>query len=100
MCGTKNDGGRQSAQSFISEALGRIKKEEIELREIWENSQLAEPFHAVQRARLTYRDAECEFDGLSATSSPWHGIHIEECKFRMTEQRVAYLNNIYASDRL
>ncbi|MDF4820816.1 DUF1311 domain-containing protein, partial [Vibrio parahaemolyticus] len=44
---------------------------------------------------LKYRDAECEFTGLSSTPSPWQGVQIEECKLRMTLERVEYFNGVY-----
>ncbi|MBF4248923.1 DUF1311 domain-containing protein [Vibrio anguillarum] len=77
------------------EAIVRISEEEAALREIWSQTELVEPFRKAQRAWLKYRDAECEFFGLSSTPSPWQGVQIEECKLRMTLERVEYFKDIY-----
>ncbi|HHF2892520.1 TPA: lysozyme inhibitor LprI family protein [Vibrio diabolicus] len=77
------------------EAIARISEEEAALREIWSQTELVEPFRKAQRAWLKYRDAECEFSGLSSTPSPWQGVQIEECKLRMTLERVKYFKNVY-----
>ena len=77
------------------EAISRISEEEAALREIWSQTELVEPFRKAQRAWLKYRDAECEFSGLSSTPSPWQGVQIEECKLRMTLERVEYFKSVY-----
>ncbi|WP_241639431.1 lysozyme inhibitor LprI family protein [Vibrio parahaemolyticus] len=77
------------------EAIARISEEEVALREIWSKTELVEPFRKAQRAWLKYRDAECEFSGLSSTPSPWQGVQIGECKLRMTLERVEYFKSVY-----
>ncbi|WP_019274212.1 lysozyme inhibitor LprI family protein [Vibrio coralliilyticus] len=77
------------------EAIARISEEEAALRETWSETELVEPFRKAQRAWLKYRDAECEFSGLSSTPSPWQGVQIEECRLRMTLERVEYFKSVY-----
>ena len=77
------------------EAIGRISEEEAELRKVWSYTELVEPFRESQRAWLDYRYAECEFIGRSSTPSPWQGVQIENCKLRMTLERVEYFKAVY-----
>jgi uncharacterized protein YecT (DUF1311 family) len=77
------------------EAIARISEEEAALKETWSETELVEPFRKAQRAWLKYRDAECEFSGLSSTPSPWQGVQIEECRLRMTLERVEYFKSVY-----
>ncbi|WP_337247455.1 MULTISPECIES: lysozyme inhibitor LprI family protein [unclassified Vibrio] len=77
------------------EALKRVKEEETALRKTWEKTDLVKPFRAAQRAWLTFRDAQCRFSGLSSTPSPWQAVQIEECKVRMTLERIAYFKAVY-----
>lgn len=77
------------------EAIDRISEEEAFLRSMWSKTELVAPFRRAQRAWLKYRDAKCEFSGLSSTPSPWQGVQIEECKLRMTLERVEYFKGVY-----
>lgn len=77
------------------EAIGRISEEETVLKETWSKTELVEPFRKAQMAWLRYRDAECEFSGMSSTQSAWQGVQIEECKLRMTIERVEYFKGVY-----
>ncbi|MDC5818886.1 lysozyme inhibitor LprI family protein [Vibrio europaeus] len=85
----------QALNESYQKAIARISEEETALRETWSQTELVEPFRQAQRAWLKYRDAECEFFGLSSTPSPWQGVQVEECKLRMTLERVEYFNGVY-----
>lgn len=91
----KMESADKELNESYKEAIARIGEEEKELRETWSQTELVEPFRKAQRAWLKYRDAECEFTGLSSTPSPWQGVQIEECKLRMTLERVEYFNGVY-----
>lgn len=77
------------------EAIVRISEEQAFLRNTWSKTELVTPFRKAQRAWLKYRDAECEFTGISSTPSPWQGVQVEECKLRMTLDRVEYFKRVY-----
>ncbi|WP_172564214.1 lysozyme inhibitor LprI family protein [Vibrio navarrensis] len=91
----KMESADKELNESYQEAIARISEEEAALREIWSQTELVEPFRKAQRAWLKYRDAECEFSGLSSTPSPWQGVQIEECKLRMTLERVEYFKSVY-----
>lgn len=77
------------------EAILRIVEEEAQLREIEFQAELEKPFRRAQQTWLKYRDADCEFVGQASTPSPWAGVQIEECKLRMTLERIEYFKGIY-----
>lgn len=77
-------------------ALKRTEEEERALREAWANTELVNLFRAAQRAWLTFRDAECQFIGISSTPSPWQGVQVEECKLRMTIERIEYFKGVHS----
>ncbi|AVO56192.1 DUF1311 domain-containing protein [Ectopseudomonas mendocina] len=77
-------------------ALQRIEEEERALRQTWPNTELVSLFRAAQRAWLNFRDAECQFAGISSTPSPWQGVQVEECKLRMTIERTEYFKGVVA----
>ena len=91
----KMDLADKELNESYQEAIARISEEEAALRETWSETELVEPFRKAQRAWLKYRDAECEFSGLSSTPSPWQGVQIEECRLRMTLERVEYFKSVY-----
>lgn len=91
----KMESADKELNESYQEAIARISEEEAALREIWSQTELVKPFRKAQRAWLKYRDAECEFSGLSSTPSPWQGVQIEECKLRMTLERVEYFKSVY-----
>ncbi|HAV1390482.1 TPA: DUF1311 domain-containing protein [Vibrio parahaemolyticus] len=91
----KMESADKELNESYQEAIARISEEEAALRETWSQTELVEPFRKAQRAWLKYRDAECEFSGLSSTPSPWQGVQIEECKLRMTLERVEYFKSVY-----
>ncbi len=78
-------------------ALKRTEEEERALREVWAGTELVSLFRAAQRAWLTFRDAECQFIGISSTPSPWQSVQVEECKLRMTNERIAYFKGVHSS---
>lgn len=82
----------------------KIKLTDIELngsykgainRILVEAPDLEESFREAQRAWLKFKDSECEFIGLSLTSSPWAGVQIEECKLQMMKERIEYFNQVF-----
>ncbi|EGA68656.1 hypothetical protein VISI1226_03410 [Vibrio sinaloensis DSM 21326] len=77
------------------QAIIRIREEETALRKTWSETELVEPFRASQRAWLKFKDAECEFVGLSSTPSPWQGVQIEECKLEMILERIEYFKGVF-----
>lgn len=91
----KMESADKELNESYKEAIARIGEEEKALRKTWSQTELVEPFRKAQRAWLKYRDAECEFTGLSSTPSPWQGVQVEECKLRMTLERVEYFNGVY-----
>lgn len=78
------------------EALKRTKAEEDALRVNWPSTDLVTLFRSAQRAWLKFRDAECQFIGISSTPSPWQGVQVEECKLRMTLERVEYFKGVHS----
>jgi uncharacterized protein YecT (DUF1311 family) len=70
--------------------------EEAKFRNDGQSTELVTSFRAAQRAWLKFRDTECNFIGISSTSSPWQGVQVEECKLRMTLERVQYFKGVYA----
>jgi uncharacterized protein YecT (DUF1311 family) len=78
------------------EALKRTEAEEAALRKNWPGTELVTLFRASQRAWLKFRDAECEFIGISSTPSSWQGVQVEECKLRMTLERIEYFKNVHS----
>ena len=72
----------------------RRAEEETALRQNWPHTELVSLFRSSQRAWLKFRDAECEFIGMSSTPSPWQGVQVEECKLRMTIERTEYFKGV------
>ena len=75
-------------------AIQRTEDEQPALRENWRNTELVNLLRSAQRAWLQFRDAECQFTGISSTPSPWQGVQVEECKLRMTIERTEYLKGV------
>ena len=75
--------------------IKRIEEEERALRQTWPSTELVSLFRSAQRAWLKFRDAECEFMGISSTPSPWQGVQVEECKLRMTIERTEYFKVVF-----
>lgn len=71
-------------------------EEETALRQNWPHAELVSLFRSSQRAWLKFRDAECEFIGISSTPSPWQGVQVEECKLRMTIERAEYFKSVHS----
>ncbi|EGU46109.1 hypothetical protein VII00023_09581 [Vibrio ichthyoenteri ATCC 700023] len=81
----------KALNTSYQQAIKRITAEEE-----WANAELIEPFRAAQRAWLKFRDAECEFFGLSTgAAGGWSAVQIEECKLAMTEERTEYFNSVF-----
>lgn len=78
-------------------ALGRTQQEEAALRKNWPNTQLVVLLRTSQKAWSRFKDAECQFQGLSSTPSPWQAVQVEECKWRMTVERTEYLKGVHGS---
>ena len=51
-------------------AIQRTEEEQTALRENWPNTELVSLFRSAQQAWLKFRDAECQFTGISSTPSP------------------------------
>ena len=77
-------------------AIKRTEEEETALRQNWPHAELVSLFRSSQRAWLKFRDAECEFIGISSTPSPWQGVQVEECKLRMTIERAKYFKSVHS----
>lgn len=86
----------EQLNSEYKKAIERIEEEERALRQTWPNTELVSLFRAAQRAWLNFRDAECQFAGISSTPSPWQGVQVEECKLRMTIERTEYFKGVVA----
>lgn len=78
------------------EALKRTQAEEAALRVNWPQTELVTLFRESQRAWLKFRDAECKFIGTSSTPSPWQGVQVEECIFRMARDRIKYFKGVHS----
>lgn len=77
-------------------AIQRTEDEQTALRKNWPNTELVSLLRSAQRAWLKFRDAECQFTGMSSTPSPWQGVQIEECKLQMTIERTEYLKGVHS----
>ena len=77
-------------------AIQRTEDEQTALRKNWPNTELLSLLRFAQRAWLKFRDAECQFTGMSSTPSPWQGVQIEECKLQMTIERTEYLKSVHS----
>ncbi|MEQ6331242.1 lysozyme inhibitor LprI family protein [Ectopseudomonas chengduensis] len=77
-------------------AIQRTEEEQTALRENWPNTELVSLLRSAQRAWLKFRDAECQFTGISSTPSPWQGVQVEECKLRMTIERTEHLKGVHS----
>lgn len=67
-------------------ALNRIENESPDIKEY---------FIDAQKSWREFVNSECEFIGASLTSSPWRTVQIEECKLKMTKERVEYLDKVF-----
>ncbi|HUE91647.1 lysozyme inhibitor LprI family protein [Pseudomonas sp.] len=77
-------------------AIKRTTEEETALRKTWPSTELVSLLRSAQRTWLKFRDAECEFIGISSTPSPWQGVQVEECKLRMTIERTEYFKGVHS----
>lgn len=77
-------------------AIQRTEDEQTALRKHWPNMELVSLLRSAQRTWLKFRDAECQFTGMSSTPSPWQGVQIEECKLQMTIDRTEYLKGVHS----
>lgn len=92
----KNKIADDRLNSEYQKALKKTEAEETALRSSWPNTELVTLFRSAQRAWLKFRDAECQFIGISSTPSPWQGVQVEECKLRMTRERIEYFKNVHS----
>jgi uncharacterized protein YecT (DUF1311 family) len=91
----KNKLADEELNAEYKKAIRRTEEEEAALRQNWPNTELVSLFRSAQRAWLKYRDAECEFIGISSTPSPWQGVQVEECKLRMTIERTEHFKSVH-----
>jgi uncharacterized protein YecT (DUF1311 family) len=92
----KNNAADNQLNIEYKKAIKRIEEEERALRQTWPSTELVSLFRSAQRAWLKFRDAECEFTGISSTPSPWQGVQVEECKLRMTIERTDYFKGVHS----
>lgn len=92
----KNKLADEQLNAEYKKAIKRTEDEETALRQNWPNTELVSLFRSSQRAWLKFRDAECEFIGISSTPSPWQGVQVEECKLRMTIERTEYFRGVHS----
>lgn len=91
----KNKAADDQLNIEYKKAIKRTEEEERALRQTWPSTELVNLFRSAQRAWLKFRDAECEFMGISSTPSPWQGVQLEECKLRMTIERTEYFKVVF-----
>lgn len=92
----KNKAADDKLNIEYKKAIKKIEEEERALRQTWPSTELVSLFRSAQRAWLKFRDAECEFTGISSTPSPWQGVQVEECKLRMTIERTDYFKGVHS----
>ena len=96
MCVAQKKLADEQLNAEYKKAIKRTEDEETALRQNWPNTELVSLFRSSQRAWLKFRDAVCEFIGISSTPSPWQGVQVEECKLRMTIERTEYFRGVHS----